>query len=265
MVDDLNLLQSALDALYEWSDRWQLSISCKKCSAILINAREQTEELINANPLSVGPNYIATNGEIKDLGITIDSNLGFSSHINNIVARAHARSCLIYKCFISKDTTTLLRAFTTYVRPLLEYATCIWSPQHVTAVRQIESVQRRFTKRLPGLKHLSYDDRLVVLGIEKLELRRLKQDLIMAYKILFGLLDVDANELFTVHKTNYDTRGHAHKLLQGHCRTDVRKHFFTERVVKIWNSLPAEEANFCNVKVFSNFLDKLDLHNYLSV
>jgi hypothetical protein len=47
--------------------------------------------------------------------------------------------------------------------------------------------------------------------------------------------------------------------------TDVRKHFFTERVVKIWNSLPAEEANFCNVKVFSNFLDILDLHNYLSV
>ena len=160
LVDDLNLLQSALDALYEWSDRWQLSISYKKCSAILINAREQTEELINANPLSVGPNYIATNGEIKDLGITIDSNLGFSSHINNIVARAHARSCLIYKCFISKDTTTLLRAFTTYVRPLLEYATCIWSPQHVTVVRQVESVQRRFTKRLPGLKHLSYDDRL---------------------------------------------------------------------------------------------------------
>ena len=105
MVDDLNLLQSALDALYEWSDRWQLSISYKKCSAIFINVREQTEGLINANPLSVGPNYIATNCEIKDLGITIDSNLGFSSHINYIVARAHARSSLIYKCFISKDTT----------------------------------------------------------------------------------------------------------------------------------------------------------------
>jgi Reverse transcriptase (RNA-dependent DNA polymerase) len=43
LVDDLNLLQSALDALYEWSDRWQLSISYKKCSAILINVPEQTE------------------------------------------------------------------------------------------------------------------------------------------------------------------------------------------------------------------------------
>jgi ribonuclease P/MRP protein subunit RPP40 len=52
LADDLNLLQSALDALYEWSDRWQLSISYKKCSAILINAREQAEEFINANPAS---------------------------------------------------------------------------------------------------------------------------------------------------------------------------------------------------------------------
>jgi hypothetical protein len=147
---------------------------------------------------------------------------------------------------------------------LLEYATCIWSPQHVTAVRQVESVQRRFTKRLPGLKHLSYDDRLVVLGVEKLELQRLKQDLIMTYKILFELLDVNANELFTVHNTNYDTRGHAYKLLQGHCRIDARKYFFVERIVKIWNSLPAEEANFCNVKVFSKFLDKLDWRHYLS-
>jgi ribonuclease P/MRP protein subunit RPP40 len=128
----------------------------------------------------------------------------------------------------------------------------------------VESVQRRFTKRLPGLKHLSYDDRLVVLGVEKLELRRLKQDLIMTYKILFGLLDVNANELFTVHNTNYDTRGHAYKLLQGHCCIDVRKYFFAERIVKIWNSLPAEEANFYNVNVFSNFLDKLDWRNYLS-
>jgi hypothetical protein len=68
------------------------------------------------------------------------------------------------------------------------------------------------------------------------------------------------------YNANYDTRGHAYKLLQGHCHTDVRKHFFTEPVIKIWNSsLPAEEANFCNVKVFSNFLDKLDLHSYLSM
>ena len=79
------------------------------------------------------------------------------------------------------------------------------------------------------------------------------------------MLDVNVNELFIVQNTNYDTRGHAYKLLQGHCCTDVRRFFFTERVVKTWNNLPAKETDFYNVEAFSNFLNKLDLHNYLSM
>jgi hypothetical protein len=64
-------------------------------------------------------------------------------------------------------------------------------------------------------------------------------------------------------KTFISQQQHAYKLLQGHCRTDVRRHFFTERVIKIWNNLPANETDFYTVKAFSNFLNKLDLHNYL--
>ena len=90
---------------------------------------------------SLGLNSINVCSEIKDPGVTIDNKLGFSLYINNIVARAHARCNLIYKCFISKDTATLLRVYTTCVRPLLEYAACVWSPQHITAIKQVESVQ----------------------------------------------------------------------------------------------------------------------------
>jgi hypothetical protein len=82
-------------------------------------------------------------------------------------------------------------------------------------VRQVESVQRHFTKRLPGLNNMNYDDRLAILGIEKLELRRLKQDLIIVYKILFGLVDIDAKEIFTVRNANHVMRGHPYTLLQG--------------------------------------------------
>jgi hypothetical protein len=55
---------------------------------------------------------------------------------------------------------------------------------------------------------MNYDDRLAILGIEKLELRRLKQDLIMVYKILFSLVDIDAKEIFTVRNANHEMRGH---------------------------------------------------------
>ena len=53
----------------------------------------------------------------KDLGVTVNSSLKFQTHINGIVAKAHARANLIHKCFISKDTCTLVEAFKTYVRP----------------------------------------------------------------------------------------------------------------------------------------------------
>ena len=60
----------------------------------------------------------------------------------------------------------------------------------------IEAVQRRFTKRLPGMKHFTYHQRLVKLELENLELRRVRTDLLCVYKIVFGLVDVCLSETF---------------------------------------------------------------------
>jgi len=104
-----------------------------------------------------------------------------------------------------------VKAYVTYVRPLLEYAVCVWSPYQLDDIAKIESVQRRFTKRLPGLSNASYSDRLSILGLRSLQLRRLHQDLIYTYKIIFGLVDLDCPKFFLV-SPNETTRGHVSKL-----------------------------------------------------
>jgi len=53
----------------------------------------------------------------------------------------------------------------------------------IGACRKAESVQRKFTKRLPACSHLSYPDRLVRLNPVSLVVRRLRHDLILTYKI----------------------------------------------------------------------------------
>jgi len=53
---------------------------------------------------------IPTHDTVKDLGVTVDSDLKFTLHINNLAARAHSRANLIHKCFVSKDRDSLLRA-----------------------------------------------------------------------------------------------------------------------------------------------------------
>jgi len=103
-----------------------------------------------------------------------------------------------------------VKAYITYVRPLLEYAACVWSPYQLDDIAQIESVQRRFTKRLPGLSNTS--DRLAVLGLRSLQLRRLHRDFIYTYKIIFGLVDLDCLKFFLI-SPNETTRGHVNCLL----------------------------------------------------
>jgi hypothetical protein len=201
---------------------------------------------------------------VRDLGVIVDSKLTFVSHIDQVVARAFVRTNLILKCFISRDIKTLVRAFTVYVRPIVEYASCVWSPYHVCDVTRVESVQRSFTKRLPGYCDTDYKSRLLLLGLDSLELRRLRQDLIFTYKILFGLTSDVASDFFIVSNSEHDTRGHSYKLYPRFNRIDLRKYFFTERIIGPWNSLPATEENFECLSKFKLFINSVDLSKHVS-
>jgi len=100
---------------------------------------------MNNNPLTgvfyyIKSNPVPTVETIKDLGVTIENNLKFSSHIHNIIAQASARANLTQKCFASKEESLLSRAFVVYVRPLLEYASCVWSPHLTKDIERLERV-----------------------------------------------------------------------------------------------------------------------------
>ena len=78
----------------------------------------------------------------------------------------------------------------------MEYNSIIWNPFLIKDITTIEAVQRRFTKRIPEIKHLTYHQRLSKLKLESLELRRLRTDLLFAYKLVFGMLDVNVADFF---------------------------------------------------------------------
>ena len=134
------------------------------------------------------------NDHIVDLGVTVDPTLDYSVHINQLVAKAKSCIGLSLRCFITRNIDVLRKAFIMYIRPIVEYASSIWSHTHSGLIDKLESVQRHF-KRIPALHDFSYCDRLVALNLASLELRRLRAHLNVLYEIIFAMCDNDSNSL----------------------------------------------------------------------
>jgi hypothetical protein len=153
--------------------------------------------------------------------------------------------------------------YMTYVRPLVESSTTVWSPQDKTLIRKVEGVQRVFTKRIPGMREgVSYGERLAILKLESLELRRLKTDLCEVYKIRHQLCGLTFNDFFTFSHNMY-TRGHSQKLVVPLNRGRISERFFSHRVVEKWNSLSEHCVSQLTLSAFKRVLDSEDLSRYI--
>ena len=97
----------------------------------------------------------------------------------------------------------------------------------------LEKVQRKFTKRVPGLFNYTYAERRRELELDTLELRRLHIDLVLCYKMMNGKIDLDRDDFVTLSDNNL--RGHSQKLVVPMAHKNCRKHSFPVRVVPLWN------------------------------
>ena len=140
------------------------------------------------------------------------------------------------------------------VRPHLEYAVQLWSPYRKSYIEDIEKVQIRATKLIPGMRNVAYEERLRKLKLPTLKYRRLRGDIIEMFKIARGLYSVGT----TVHlefASYVSTRGNCYKLLTQRTVYDLRKYFFVNRIEGLWNSLPNHVVTSPNLNIFKNRLD----------
>jgi len=105
----------------------------------------------------------------------------------------------------------LVKALKAYVRQILDYNNPIRSPSFVKDILLIESVQRKFTERISGMSGLTYHSQLTRLGLASLGVRRPRADILLVYKILFGMVRVNGNEFFTL--IFYSAQLHPHSTI----------------------------------------------------
>jgi len=247
---DRACLQQDLQRLLDWSREWQMEFNVEKCKVMHIGGTNRNYGYhMDQKELEVVE-------EEKDLGVLITNDLKASQQCTAACNKANRVLGMMNRTIVYKSKEVLLNLYKSLVRPHVEYCTPVWSPCYQKDKSLIERVQHRFTRMIPGFSKLPYCERLKRLGLWSLEERRNRADLIEVFKMVKGLSGIPMESMFEFSTTKH-LRGHELKLNKHRSKLEVRRHFFTERLVNRWNSLDHHTVNASTVNSFKNGLQRL--------
>ncbi|GAB0176629.1 mitochondrial enolase superfamily member 1 [Grus japonensis] len=175
VVDTLegrDAIQRDLDRLEWWAHVNHMKFNKAKCKVMRMGQH---------NPKHDYRHWIESSPEEKDLGVLVDEKLNMSRQCAIAAQKDnHVLGC-IKRRVTSRSREVILPLHSALVRPHLEYCIQLWGPQHKKDIKLLERVQRKATKLLRELEHLSYEDRLREMGLFSLEKRKLQGHLIAAF------------------------------------------------------------------------------------
>lgn len=193
-VLDTDSFQRDIDSFVNWCSSNGLHLNSSKCHIMTIH--KGSSPIIAPYHMFNAP--LVRVESVKDLGVSYNDKLDFSPHIQDICSRAFRLLGFIKRnAGLFSNYLSVCRLFTSLIRSLLEFSSCVWNPYIDKHISLIESIQRNFTRFVFNKYHLinpngdrpSYSQRCVILNLQLLSDRRAIADALFIRGILLDEID----------------------------------------------------------------------------
>ena len=253
IVNPFNNLIADLQLLELWEAQWCLKFNVDKCMVMQVGTcNPKNQYLFGGVPLR------CVDSE-KDLGVTFNTSFNFEDHVRNSIAKANGTLAWLTRSMISREPSVMLGLYKSLIKPHIEYCSQAWAPMarhgNWSLILELESVQRSFTRMIDGVGLMTYRERLDKLKLTTLLERRVRGDLIEMFKIQEGFVSY-GSDLFGRAGRTVAARSKPHRF------TTNETDFFSQRVLRYWNSLPALVKASESVTSFKSRLDTFRLSGY---
>ncbi|CAH1273383.1 Hypp5110 [Branchiostoma lanceolatum] len=244
---DAQALQSDLDALSEWQNRWLMSFNPSKCHILHITRKKHptlTQYSLCGEALTGVKSH-------PYLGVQLSDDLRWDTHINHATSKAGRVLGVIRRNLTHCPSRVKATCYKALVRPHLEYSAIVWDPYTTKGIQAVEAVQRRAARvTLNDYRRTSSVTQMLNdLQWPLLSERRRNARLTFFYKLVNNHINIETYSLLTPAQGR--TRGsHDLKFHTIHARTDTYKHSFFPRTIPQWNTLPGTVATAPTVESF---------------
>ena len=250
-TQDAEEFQRDLDKLVDWEKTWQMEFHPDKCEIISITRKRNPVKY----PYSLHGHLLKHVDVVKYLGVKISQDLRWNEHIDYITSKANSTLGFVRRNINISNPQIKERAYKTLVRPVLEYSSTVWDPHTTTAVKKIESVQRRAARTTLNRyrRTSSVDAMLTELNWQSLADRRRIARLVMFYKIHHHLVAINMPLESKLLPAPTRTENSLAYVIPTSSR-DYHLYSFYPRTVRDWNYLPQDLVQLCTPEAFRSAL-----------
>ena len=248
---DARNLQQDLEAAARWEQDWLMCFHPDKCNVLSITQKQKSIKFT----YKLHGHSLEKTDSTKYLGITLQSNLKWDKHINNITSKANQTLGFLRRNLKVNSQKIKDHAYKALVRPKLEYSSCVWDPPTTNQINQLEKVQRRAARFVCGRFHntSSVTKMLEDLDWPLLQVRRLRTRLIMFYKIIHHQIAIYPSDLLIpVDTRTRHSNPNCYRQIQ--TSKDIYRFSFYPQTILQWNQLPSSVVTVDTVECFRNTL-----------